>query len=107
MVQGNPFHYKEAGQRGKVKRKRLLSMKEKGEALSKLDAGMAPVAGGNFFNICEPTVRGIRGKCEEICFLKDAQGSSGIQTAHITHPTSRLMVTKEHCLKKYIGDKSD
>lgn len=42
------------------KKKRLLNMKEKGEVLDKLDAGMGPVAVGNLFNISESTVRGIR-----------------------------------------------
>ena len=90
------------------KKKRLLNMKEKGEVLDKLDAGMGPVAVGNLFNISESTVRGIRAKREEIKrFLKDARGSSVIQVAHITHPTSKLMVTTEHYLKKYIVDKND
>ena len=44
------------------KKKRLLNMKEKGEVLDKLDAGMGPVAVGNLFNISESTVRGIRAK---------------------------------------------
>ncbi|XP_045103989.1 tigger transposable element-derived protein 1-like [Portunus trituberculatus] len=83
-------------------------MKEKGEVLDKLDAGMGPVAVGNLFNISESTVRVIRAKREEIKrFLKDARGSSVIQVAHITHPTSKLMVTTEHYLKKYIVDKND
>ncbi|XP_050706510.1 tigger transposable element-derived protein 1-like [Eriocheir sinensis] len=90
------------------KKKRLLSMKEKGEVLKKLDTGMGPVAVGNFFNISESTVRGIRAKRIEIQrFLKDARGSSVIEVAHITHPTSKLMVTTEHYLKKYIEDKND
>ena len=90
------------------KKKRLLSMKEKGEVLKKLDTGMEPVAVWNFFNISESTVRGIRAKRIEIQrFLKDARGSSVIEVAHITHPTSKLMVTTEHYLKKYIEDKND
>lgn len=47
-------------------------------------------------------------KLEEIRhFLKDAQESSVIEVAHITHPTSKLMVTKIIYLKKYIERKND
>lgn len=47
-------------------------------------------------------------KLEEIGhFLKDTRGSSVIEVAHITHHTSKLMVTKRIYLKKYIERKND
>ncbi len=39
-------------------------------------------------------------------FPEDACGSSVIQVAHIMHPTSKLMVTTERYLNKYIDDKN-